>query len=370
MAKEMKEIVLTGGPCSGKTTGRNYLTEKLRDRGFRVFLIPEVASMIISGGVTDIEELITKDPRKHYEVEKEMVALQMALRQNFLGISRIFSGVKMVAIYDRGPMDMKAYTKPGEFESIMSELRLNLHDVRDSFEGVIHLVTAAKGAEKFYTCDNNDARYEKTLEKARLADEKTMQAWVGHSHLRIIDNSTGFEEKMRRALQAISIILGIPVPLEIERKFLLSEMPNFAERELAAAQKISIEQIYIASCSDEEVRIRQRTQDGFSSYYLTRKIPVDSGVRQEREEEIRAIEYMEMRKQQIPGSRIIRKNRYCFAYNNQYFELDVFIEPAQICLLEIELTERNVLVDIPKFLKIAKEVTDDKRYSNYAIATS
>lgn len=369
MAKEMKEIVLTGGPCSGKTTGKHYLTEKLRDRGFRVFLPPEVATIIISGGVTDIRELLAKDPYRHYEVEKQMVVMQMALRHNFLDISRIFNGEKMVAIYDRGPMDMKAYTKPGEFESIMSELRLNLCDVRDSFEGVIHLVTAAKGAEKFYTLANNDARYE-SPEEARLADEKTMQAWVGHPHLRIIDNSTDFEKKMHRALQAISIILGIPVPLEIERKFLLSEMPNFTERELALAQKISIEQIYIASSADEEVRIRQRNQDGFSSYYLTRKVPLSSGIRQEREQEIRAIDYMEMRKQQIPGSRIIRKNRYCFAYNNQYFELDVFIEPVKICLLEIELTERNILVDIPKFLKVKKEVTDDKKYSNFAIATS
>ena len=369
MEKEIKEIVLTGGPCSGKTTGRSYLTEKLRDRGFRVFLVPEIPTIIIDGGVSDIIELKKKDPRKYYEVEKEMLSIQMAVCSHFRDLAKVFNGEKGVIIYDRGPIDVKAYVGPGEFESIMDELRLNLYDVRDSFDGVIHLITAAKGAEKFYACDNNKARLETTLEEARIIDEKTLQVWLGHQHLRIIDNSTDFEKKMHRTLQAISRILGIPVPLEIERKFLLSRIPDFAVKELQLAQKISIEQIYVNSSSGEETRIRKRSQNGFSVYYLTRKVPVGPGVRNEREEEIRAIDYMEMQKEQIHGSKIIRKNRYCFAYNNQYFELDIITEPKKRCLLEIELTEEGDRLELPDFLKIKKEVTGDERYSNYALAT-
>ena len=46
---EKKEIVLTGGPCSGKTTAHAYLREKLMDFGWRVFFVPESATMIIGG---------------------------------------------------------------------------------------------------------------------------------------------------------------------------------------------------------------------------------------------------------------------------------------------------------------------------------
>ncbi|MBQ3724982.1 MAG: hypothetical protein II904_05630, partial [Oscillospiraceae bacterium] len=44
---------------------------------------------------------------------------------------------------------------------------------------------AAKGAEAFYTTDNNTARVE-TLEEAIELDAKTLAAWAGHPHLRII----------------------------------------------------------------------------------------------------------------------------------------------------------------------------------------
>jgi Flp pilus assembly CpaF family ATPase len=34
-------IVLTGGPCGGKTTALDRLSGYLRERGFRVFTVPE-----------------------------------------------------------------------------------------------------------------------------------------------------------------------------------------------------------------------------------------------------------------------------------------------------------------------------------------
>lgn len=39
-----KEIVVTGGPCAGKTTGLSYVQQKLMDRGWRPFIVPEVAT--------------------------------------------------------------------------------------------------------------------------------------------------------------------------------------------------------------------------------------------------------------------------------------------------------------------------------------
>lgn len=365
--KEIKEIVLTGGPCSGKTTGKNYLAEKLRDKGFRVFLVPEVASMVITGGVTDMQKLSKEDGPRHFEVEKMMLEMQMSLRRHFLGLAEIFVPEKTAVIYDRGPMDMKAYTKGNEFEAMMAELRLNIYDVRDSFDGVIHLLTAAKGAEAAYTCSNNEARHE-DLAEARAADDKTLQAWLGHPHLKIIDNSADFKQKMRRSLQAVCRFLGVPVPLEIERKFLLSKPPNFKVKELKQSQKISIEQIYIESPDAQETRIRKRSQNGFSIYYLTKKTVISSMVRQEREEEIRAVDYLRMQSKKIPGTKVVKKNRYCFAYNNQYFELDIFIEPKRHCWLEIELTEENDSLTLPPFLEIEKEVTGDPAFTNFALA--
>lgn len=49
------------------------------------------------------------------------------------------------------------------------------------------MVTAADGADKFYTDENNQARYE-TKEEAIALDSKLVNAWVGHPHFNIIDN--------------------------------------------------------------------------------------------------------------------------------------------------------------------------------------
>ena len=43
-------IVLTGGPCAGKTTAITTIADKLREQGFAVFTVPEAASMIFGSG--------------------------------------------------------------------------------------------------------------------------------------------------------------------------------------------------------------------------------------------------------------------------------------------------------------------------------
>lgn len=46
-------------------------------------------------------------------------------------------------------------------------------------------MTAAVGAEEFYTLENNITRRE-SVEEARLQDRKTCTAWLGHPKLYVI----------------------------------------------------------------------------------------------------------------------------------------------------------------------------------------
>lgn len=48
--KPVFRVVLTGGPCAGKTTALAVLEERMRSRGFRVFVVPEAATTLITGG--------------------------------------------------------------------------------------------------------------------------------------------------------------------------------------------------------------------------------------------------------------------------------------------------------------------------------
>jgi len=373
--QKVPEIVLTGGPCSGKTTAETYLSEKLRDKGIRAFLASESATMIITGGVHDIVRLAREDRPKYLHAEKQMVLLHLDLRRRFNQLAKGFPEEKRVVICNRSIMDAAAYMTEEEFKALLEDCGIPLSEARDSFDAIFHLVTAAKGAERFYTKENNPARYE-SAEEAREADERTLAAWIGHPHLKIIDNSTGFEQKMKRLLSAVCRVLGIPASIEIERKFLLSR-PPFIPSIPSKVQKVSIEQVYLISAKnpDESIRIRKRSQGDYSVYYKTRKSDAAgqgiANVRQETESVIKAMDYLHLKTFQDPRIDIIRKNRYCFVYNNQYFELDEFTEPKHLrslWLLEIELTEENDRLELPPFIQIEREVTNERAYTNYELA--
>ena len=71
-----------------------------------------------------------------------------------------------------------------------------------------------------------------------------------------------------------------------------------------------------------------------------------------------------------PNKKPIRKTRYCFINKNKYFELDVYPFWDDKAILEIELNDENDTFEIPKKIKIIKEVTNDPQYKNYSIANN
>lgn len=354
----LTEIVLTGGPAAGKTTAMAYLPEKLLDWGFRVFTVPEVATLFIKDGMPDIGKLV-QDKELYFQIEKQMLLMQLNFRERFQSLAKLFPNDKCVILYDRGPMDVKAYMDPLYFDALIHDLGLNIVDLRDSYDAVFHLRTTALGAEEFYTKANNKARIE-GAEEAKLADIRTLHAWIGHPNLKVIDNYSvkGFSEKLKLLLKRTTRVLGLPSPLEIERKFLVKSV-DFSK--IQNAQKITIEQWYLNIDEEKETRIRKRTQDGSSLFYFTQKI----GKGLSREETERRISYREFlgHLNSLEDLKPLVKDRYCFEYNDQYLELDLFRD-LNINLLEIELTEESDKVSIPDFIKVNREVTEDPFYSN------
>jgi CYTH domain-containing protein/predicted ATPase len=366
-SKKVYEIVLTGGPCAGKTTAMSVLSQKLSDYGYKVLVCPETASLVINAGV-DVISLSNTDPALDFELQRRILRTQRALRQSFRELAELYSS-PVVILFDRGEMDDAAYIDPELFSALLYEEHLSLTDVRDSYDLVIHLVTAANGAEDYYTLSNNTARSE-SLELARELDHKTLTAWLGHPRLRIVDNATDFTAKITRALSAATQVLGRPAPLEIERKFLLSKPPDLAA--LATnypIRPIDIEQTYLISPDPEvELRVRKRTDSNHASYYRTEKVTLSPGHRLERERIITPSEYLHLLSAKDPGHQTIKKTRYCFAAHGLYFELDHSHAPIDLWVLEVELTEDAAVVLIPEELSIDREVTNDSNFKNYELS--
>ena len=169
-------------------------------------------------------------------------------------------------------------------------------------------------------------------------------------------------------MREIAAVLGEPNPYEIERKFLI-EMPDVSYLEsLPNCEKVKIVQTYLVSNEDEEVRIRQRGNNGSYTYSKTRKITVNPLKRIEIETRLSQEEYInELLNADLTRGQII-KDRYCLSYKNQYFEIDIYPFWKDKAIAEIELISEDQKIEIPNFLNVIDEVTDNIDYKNSEIA--
>lgn len=361
--KQITKIVITGGPCGGKSTALTWIESNLSKLEYKVLFIPETATELILGGIAPW----TMD--SNLDFQTALVSLQIQKERVFEMAAQCMPEEKILIVADRGISDNKAYMTDEEFETICRKLGGSEVQFRDTYDAVFHLVTAAQGAEQFYTLSNNEARTE-TPEQAIAMDEKLLSCWTGHPYLRVIDNSSDFNGKMRRLIQEITRFLGEPQPYEMERK-LLVKMPDLAHlQSLPNCKKVEIIQTYLLSADPSiELRVRQRGCDGNYIYIKTAKSALTSGCKRiETEERISQEEYIKLLMNADTSLRQIRKDRYCLTDKNLYYELDIFPFWKHQALLEVHVNDMHETVRCPSFLEVLRDVSADPAYQNHALA--
>lgn len=358
---DITKIVITGGPCAGKSTAISWVQNAFTQMGYSVLFVPETATELITGGVAPWT------CGTNCDYQKCQMKLQIEKEKIFCEAAATMDAEKVLIVCDRGALDNKAYMNELEFASVLGALGANEVELRDQYDAVFHLVTAAKGAADFYTTANNTARTE-TVEEAVAMDDKLISAWTGHPHFRVIDNSSDFENKMRRLVSEISSFLGEPESFEIERKYLI-EYPDISWLENEPnCQRIEIIQTYLKSNADEEVRVRQRGINGNYIYFKTVKKKISDIKRVEVEKRLSQSEYLTLLMEADTAKRQIRKTRYCLTYKGQYFEIDIYPFWNDKAIAEIELSDENAEIIFPSQIKVIKEVTEDESYKNASLA--
>ena len=79
-------------------------------------------------------------------------------------------------------------------------------DAYARYDAVVHLVTAAIGAEKFFSHETNEHRLE-GVEEAIRVDDALRAGWAGHPNLQVIDNTGTFEDKLNRAVAGVLALI-------------------------------------------------------------------------------------------------------------------------------------------------------------------
>ena len=149
------QIVITGGPCAGNTTCLSTLEQRLNEKGYKVITVSEASTEMTLSGIHVPEIGILP-------YEKLLIELQLTKEKIANEAAKLYS--KSVILLDRGIPDCLAYMDSKDYENILKLHNIKPNEACNRYDAVFHMVTAANGAEEFYTCANNPARRENNLD--------------------------------------------------------------------------------------------------------------------------------------------------------------------------------------------------------------
>ena len=392
-SQRVQKFVLTGGPCGGKTTALARLRTFLDERGFRVFFVPEAATFLFGNGVAPQDNRSADD-----WTDFQRLLMQMQMRFEDCMVERAEKAcdgddtMRAIVLCDRGTMDGKAYVTPEGWQQVLSTQGFDEVSIRDArYNAVLHLTTAASGAEAFYSSENNPSRTE-GVDEARVLDKKIRDAWLGHPHRIVFSNDSkenggeGFEAKLRSLIDHVSHMLGLPTTRRKARKYLLESTPPddaFKEADIAI-RKFSIEKCYpqvVGASADDESKgytyVRRRTQigdnSGFAAYGETRVI-IRDGDRIELKRVLSHREYGLASSQADPSRHVVRTVRTCFLLGGSSIYIEQFQSPCpRVSLMYVQASssQSEDEINFPPFIKslILREVTGRSEYSSRTIST-
>ena len=82
-----------------------------------------------------------------------------------------------------------------------------------------------------------------------------------------------------------------------------------------------------------------------------------------------AQEYMEYKPFMIPESKELEKEVYAFIHDDTSYQIEHFIA-EKILILRVEGNQEFKKEDIPEFLKVKEDITENQKYFSYYIAVN
>lgn len=182
------KIVLTGGPCAGKTTLAEMLARAFQHS---VVHVPEAASLLFTGGFPRFPERAAREAtqRAIFHVQKELEAAYAARFPD------------RALVLDRATIDGAAYWPEGS-DAYFQALGTTIDAELASYDRVIYLESAP---EKDYLVHKaaNPHRLEDWAEAKRL-DLETQRLWSKHPAFVLIRNQRSFAHKVAEVLGAVA----------------------------------------------------------------------------------------------------------------------------------------------------------------------
>ena len=123
---QISKIVITGGPCGGKSTALSKIQKQFEQMGYTVLFVPETATEVITGGIAPWT------CGTNLDYQKCQLKLQLEKEAIFELAASTMNKEKILIVCDRGALDNKAYMLDGDFKDALKYINANEIELRDN----------------------------------------------------------------------------------------------------------------------------------------------------------------------------------------------------------------------------------------------
>ena len=378
-------VCITGGPKSHKSFCINkvylYLREKLNKEAF---LVPQASSIISLGGV-DLK-IEGKNPKEIIEYQKLVIKLQMNLEDIYTTIA--FNEQKNIIILcEEGTLDGLDTLNEIQLKRVLEDLKITISDLRDiRYDIVVFLITCADGAESQIEEQIPNDNRKNYLDDLIVKDRNLQNLWTGHRHLIIIANrGNSKEDKISKACNNIFACLNLPNYKKTKYKYLIED-PGINNKTFIESntnihfENHEIEVTFLKSFSSQikEKLVMKFINGSYLYTYVRNSIHTNKTLKRKIQISFRDyIKLLERRNERIEP---LIKIRSCFLYESCYFIIDVYKglkEVVSIMKIQVDQYIRENEIDrmkesaqIPNFIKVLKNISDNSSYSDERIIES
>jgi CYTH domain-containing protein/predicted ATPase len=197
--RQMPWIVLTGGPCTGKSTILEELKKEFSDK---VIFLPEMATILITQIGLRPDRCMSNTEFEQFE--ESVYYMQSSFEASVSAQASMQTDPKKAMIVDRGTVDNLAYL-PGGAKKFESLFNTSLIEEYKKYALVICLGMPDENTyNQNFAC--NPARYE-SFEQAMEMEEKIITAWDKHPNFKYIPSCEHFSEKVDKVKKILRSFL-------------------------------------------------------------------------------------------------------------------------------------------------------------------
>ena len=333
-------IVLTGGPCAGKTTYLNSIKESFKKNNIPCLIVPEAATILINKGF---------DPGNWTPMEFQKMVLERELfdeRENTEFINKKQHKYdSLVIVYDRGIYDNAAYLNNWhDFGDLLIDYDLDGMQVLDGYDLVLDLLSMATCKPSAYTTKNNEARKE-DLEFAKRLDKRTSNAWANHRNIRIISGNCSIEEEEEKILNHVYDFLNGKNVIETQKFLVDTKNSNFSK--IDKNNRMSVIDTYLKA-NNGEIMYKISQRNHFGTSYILDTYTYNDGKKTIISSKIISKDVYNTLYNTFEHSRQDRGDVYSFVDNETLYRLCCYFDKT---ILEVQKNDFSDII-IPDYIKV------------------